>query len=88
MRYLDVVSRAAEIKQLAAANLVTFGGDSVFSMGGRGVDCADVAHALCNAVSVDDRGSYVLVTGPAVDGSELRVVAKVNGRIKVSDVCL
>jgi len=68
---------------------VSFGGDSVFSFGGRGVDVSDVLNAVAFATSAEDRDGRVLVTGPSLDGSQLTVVASVDeDGLYVTDVAL
>ncbi len=80
------MSSVAIIQDLAARGLVNFGGDSVSSMGGRGVTQKQVIAALRNTLSVDDRYSYLLVTGSTEDAGVIVTICTVSDRIYVSNV--
>ncbi len=79
-----------QVRKLACmAGAVRVGGDSVASMGGRGVDGRDVRHALENATAAEVQGRDLLCTGPTVDGEPLTIVLRiVDDTLYVSNVIL
>ena len=80
----------AEIRRLARApGAVRLGGDSVSSMGGRGVDGRAAQHALAHAYAAGVKGQDVVCTGPTLDGEPLTIVLRIDGdTILVSNVVL
>jgi hypothetical protein len=67
----------AAIRALARLRAVQFSRDVLPSLA-RGVSVHDVVHALENAVTCQSVGRDVVVTGPSLDGTRLRIVAKVS----------
>jgi hypothetical protein len=83
----EVVARVQRLARTPYA--VQCLGDSVASMGGRGVDGRDVQHALEHAFVATQSGPDVLVTGPTIDGESLSLVVRViEDCLYVSNVVL
>lgn len=75
------------VRDLAAKGSITIGGDACLSMGGALVSAADVISALVYATSCEDRGGFLVVSGPSLDGEALLVICQIIGDyVSVRDV--